>query len=482
MKEKISIIVLGIITVFIISGFNYGIANATSGACSSHGGVNCSLGPSYDGTVTCNDYSSGSTVRYWDMVECNGSITQILENCPATGDLLTQIKSSVNQFIDLQAKEAQALLDAENMLAPMSLIEGKQASIKSDYGKQLSSVYKDIKTKCQTASIQQMENWITTQQNSCPANASLVGSSCVCNDGYMANGSVCITYTQNCQNQYGINSYGDKNYCYCSAGYEMNSSKTACVLSSVCPENSTKIGNNCLCNTGYLMKDNVCITYTQSCQLKYGANSYGDKDYCYCNTGYGWNQNKTACIQIICPLNSALINNQCFCNDGYVLKNNKCITHTEDCIQSFGDNVYGVKGDNGNSSCYCSDGYEWTPSRTACIKTITCPLNSTKINNICVCDTGYKWDSSETNCIKEEIQTINQNIKSQDEKPSSSPFISPLSSISPSPSVSQNKEMSNVLNGTKEVQQKKFSPLKSFSNFLASISNAFTGFFSRIFK
>lgn len=63
---------------------------------------------------------------------------------------------------------------------------------------------------------------------SCPANSSAINGQCACNSGYKANGSACITYTQSCQNQYGVNSYGDKQYCYCSNGYEFNSDKTSC--------------------------------------------------------------------------------------------------------------------------------------------------------------------------------------------------------------------------------------------------------------
>jgi len=63
----------------------------------------------------------------------------------------------------------------------------------------------------------------------CPPNSQFLNGQCVCNEGYVASGSICITYTQNCQLKYGLNSYGDKNYCYCSAGYEFNAIKTSCV-------------------------------------------------------------------------------------------------------------------------------------------------------------------------------------------------------------------------------------------------------------
>lgn len=51
------------------------IAFATSGACSSHGGVNCAAGPDSDGSVICNDTWPDSSVQYSSMVMCEGTAT-----------------------------------------------------------------------------------------------------------------------------------------------------------------------------------------------------------------------------------------------------------------------------------------------------------------------------------------------------------------------------------------------------------------------
>ncbi len=69
----------------------------------------------------------------------------------------------------------------------------------------------------------------TDFKTSCPENASLVGSECFCNDGYLALDDVCITTSQACQIQFGPNSYGDSELCYCRSGYEWNSSQTSCI-------------------------------------------------------------------------------------------------------------------------------------------------------------------------------------------------------------------------------------------------------------
>lgn len=49
------------------------IASATSGACSSHGGVNCSAGADWDGSVICYDGWRNSTVSYANMSMCGYS-------------------------------------------------------------------------------------------------------------------------------------------------------------------------------------------------------------------------------------------------------------------------------------------------------------------------------------------------------------------------------------------------------------------------
>jgi hypothetical protein len=62
---SLSLIILGISsTVF-----------ATSGACSSHGGVNCSAGAGDNGQAICNDGWDGSSVSYYSVAECQTTPT-----------------------------------------------------------------------------------------------------------------------------------------------------------------------------------------------------------------------------------------------------------------------------------------------------------------------------------------------------------------------------------------------------------------------
>lgn len=139
------------------------------------------------------------------------------------------------------------------------------------------------------------------------------------------------------------------------------------LLKNSCPNNATYLNGQCFCNDGYTANGSGCVTYNQNCQNKYGINSYGDKQYCYCLTGYEFSADKTTCVKsLVCPTNASKINNVCTCNSGYVMRGNNCITHTQDCIQSFGNNVVGVKGNDNNSSCDCVSGYIWNSQRTGC--------------------------------------------------------------------------------------------------------------------
>lgn len=182
-----------------------------------------------------------------------------------------------------------------------------------------------------------------------------------------------------------------------------------------CPLNSSCSNGQCFCNTGYILSDNSCITYTQNCQNQYGSFSDGDKDYCYCKSSYEWNSSKTKCIKsITCPSNSLRIENICVCKDGYVMRNGVCISYTEDCIREFGQNVYGTKGEDNNSSCHCKSDYEWNSARTGCIKSIVCSTNSIKVGSECVCDVDYEWNLYGTDCTRI-VEVLDREISKDEE-------------------------------------------------------------------
>lgn len=252
-----------IISFFIIvaSFFFVENVNAISGACSSHNGVNCSIGRQLNGKVYCNDGWTESIADYDFMVACknykdscnleewkNLSQKYNLEN------LFSQLQNIIdnsdsNYFFQMQYDAVKNQYDSGLNLAERECEAlGADRASQQNYEKMQSDFYntqikteQDKLTQLEQEKQKLTENYLNALNNlnapqyTCPANSTLNGTICPCNDGYVSNGSACITYTQSCQTKYGVNSYGDKQYCYCSARYELNASQTACIKAEVKP-------------------------------------------------------------------------------------------------------------------------------------------------------------------------------------------------------------------------------------------------------
>jgi len=408
MKEKIKKIFLFTIVLLFSFGLFLNVI-ATSGACSWHGGVNCAAGSDWDGSVICNDGWRDSSVSYYSMTKCIQSPILSIPNCPLnssydsftdsckcySGYLVSGDRciskdqwckdkygyNSTNDYLSDNCKCTSGYIFGKDVLGNTACVSADQ-SCKDEYG--VMARYNILYNKCEcfvgyvfgqdiigrTQCISE-DNWC---QNKYGYNSKYnsLSDKCVCKSGYeftiKSGGSLeCIS----CFSKYGIHS--SYNYltdkCECDDNYTLENNK--CVIQEkiiICPQNSTNTGGLCLCNDGYINNGSICVTYIQNCQNKYGVNSYGDKNNCYCNSGYQWNSSKTSCVKIVCPINSSIVDNQCVCNDGYVYNGNSCITHTQDCINNFGQNVYGVKGNDNNSSCDCKNGYFWNLTKTACVK------------------------------------------------------------------------------------------------------------------
>ena len=105
-------------------------------------------------------------------------------------------------------------------------------------------------------------------------------------------------------------SEGEDGQCYCNNGYKVNSNKDSCIKIE-CTSHSKLINNICVCDEGYMKNGYLCITYDKNCKKIYGNNSYGDKNNCYCNDDYEWNNDKTKCVEVV----EEVINNSEFDNE-----------------------------------------------------------------------------------------------------------------------------------------------------------------------
>jgi len=158
--------------------------------------------------------------------------------------------------------------------------------------------------------------------SNCPLNShasTALLAGCTSTSGFsVTTGARCSTGTATCQ---------------CDLGYQVNSTKTACVIAIP----STTTANN------------------QACSNAYGLNSIWDGTKtatgllnCGCQTGYSWNITKTTCVITI---NSTLTANNQACVNAYGLN-------------SIWD---GTKTATGLLNCGCKTGYQWNQGQTQCV-------------------------------------------------------------------------------------------------------------------
>jgi len=231
---------------------------------------------------------------------------------------------------------------------------------------------------------------------SCPLMSiydSLSGS-CKCMSGYVTGKDLlgkesCVSALQKCQSDYGYGaSYSYlSNSCECSYGYVMSDGR--CISNSSFCSNKmglmssyNSLSKTCECMVGYEFNGLSCVYKRSNYSYSLGHNTDSvascpinsmplpsDSTKCRCNIGFKANTTGDGCEVVppkTCPLSSTLVGKDCVCNIGLILKNNQCISHTEDCVLYFGNNVLGTPGSGGNSSCNCASGYQWNNTKTAC--------------------------------------------------------------------------------------------------------------------
>lgn len=295
-------------------------SRATSGACSWHGGVNCSKGRQADGTVYCNDAAwTDSIVLYEYTVKCqkvvNDSCGGYSPSCKYLNDL---------NLLENKKKEAREKI--EKMLKGLEAITNKNSFLKSaeidltiKLGR-LSGNYIDYMCNCliidelitiygkadNQATVIQPTNpdSLNKKEVICPEYSHESNGKCICSAGFLMNNNECISVYEAARNSL-LDAYNkiqkNKPIKRCVDGYQWDKYKNICKRVNNCPQNS----------------------------------SWGDggDNTCYCNTGYEWNNAKTSCIPIenkkntACPINSSLLisNNLCYCNFGYAPFNSKCV-------------------------------------------------------------------------------------------------------------------------------------------------------------
>ena len=268
---------------------------ATSGACSYHGGVNCSAGALINGNAICND-GTESSVSYSAMSECTASV----DMCNVTNQIHTSFnyinQNSVTRNITLDTIY-QAIKNAQNTLnndqsSLNSAISNIQDTSTCDAGIQRLEQQRQNALKMglansgdESSSFNQMSssNSVNSQydqlesqfRQSCNNTTSYYTSSVqIQSNSKIKNDQDCVNNLSGlydelqklegaCSTQYGQyaqSSTDNLKTCSCKDGYEwnqgdsLNASGKFCVPITACPPNSTKVGLICQPNAGYIYK------------------------------------------------------------------------------------------------------------------------------------------------------------------------------------------------------------------------------------
>ncbi len=196
-------------------------ANATSGSCSYHGGVACSLRSDYDGSVICNDGWKDSSVSFSNADECKTS----LPSCPLPSGAKSDCGSLRAQLARGQllgttfGDNELAQCDAQNTTydSAQSAYQQCLTSQSAIQSQQFNNYVDQSKTQDQAFN-QQMQ----TKYDAYCVSSQGVGSVWVGEFG--PNGSCKPTnsdFWKSCQGKMGTNATYDKSsgYCTCYSGY-----------------------------------------------------------------------------------------------------------------------------------------------------------------------------------------------------------------------------------------------------------------------
>ena len=224
-------------SLFILCFSFVGTAKATSGACSSHQGVNCSAGADWDGSVICNDGNTSSSVKYSDMSECATKST-----CDA---LLYSSGCSNEDFYTNQENYCNSL-KISNMRSGLSRY-GAGEAVASE------NACAEKLQKCREEINQYKANLVLYDK--------CIKDESAAKYKYLTaniTAEYLVTQNKTCLNGFGQFSSYDQasNRCVCKTGFILDKNNQCSLpLISVCVANSSKVGEKCVCNQGYKTYD-----------------------------------------------------------------------------------------------------------------------------------------------------------------------------------------------------------------------------------
>lgn len=281
--KKIAILIFAFVIFFGVK-----TANAVSGTCSDHGGVNCSVGADWDGSAICNDGWRNSTETYNNTIKCtdNNAMCTVAE----LDDLRIQygIVDKQNQIKELETQideleDRLQPLEKELMQFPMIILPRIMAEQQQKVILQIQSLTDKIKV------LQYKEETILAAIKKDTDTVNLLCKA----KGFDTQIKQRVEASINNLNQQAQDS--------------LDQSKQALdqlIKQLSCPTRS-QLGSDgkCYCDSGYIWLENTCVTYTQYCTLKYYTHVHfgriqGDQIVCTCDDGYYFDASSNLCQEI----------------------------------------------------------------------------------------------------------------------------------------------------------------------------------------
>ena len=239
-----------IVSLFILGSFFCGASSvfATSGACSWHGGVDCSAGADAYGHAICEDGTS-SSVSYSAMAECDQVVgacgIPLGYSCPTSQSTIDSFIASANGLMS-QYKNLKA--SAQGSCAVLNARNGMLGGAGS-------------------CSVTQFDSDIDLCQ-------SMINYEQTCST--LLSKSIQSDRDTECRSHLGSNAKSDPttSVCVCTSGYMFNTGRTACVVPPTCDANVSFLGEkgSCVCRYG-MTSAGDCQTRLGKCQADIGEHN-----------------------------------------------------------------------------------------------------------------------------------------------------------------------------------------------------------------
>ncbi len=269
-----------LIKFLLIITFLPAITLAISGDCSWHGGINCSIGSDFDGSVICNDGWKDSSDKYTEAIECqNISTKNPYSGCYGYRKILDDLKCILESQYSWWENTYKEYGMINNEIAIMELAKCRsQINIAKPIIEEYEKCIKDID-----------DLYAKYYKKTCKSGEKELGNTGVC---YENNHWCSLMYGENLK----YNSNTDS--CDCSDGYSLNSSKKQCEKIKTIITKRTKQGS-------LKLKSGRIITYSEYCQQKYKESNFiayesNNKNgfICSCKDGYKLNKSTNRCNKI----------------------------------------------------------------------------------------------------------------------------------------------------------------------------------------